>query len=147
MKTNKFEEFYEIHSNLEAAFEEATAEKDEKRIEACKKCYQILIERVRSHGQAFGDIMQDYIDSRKKGNDLLDFRNLNDEDRVPEIVSELRRNGIEEFTFSSRWSSSVEVAWAFQQAGCTLSGMKVVCTDTGNVFVKPEHSPAFLFRV
>ena len=55
---------------------------------------------------------------------------------------------MKEFTFSSTWSSAIQVSWAFTQLGCTLKGMTEV-HGTKRDFQTGEYEkvPAFIFSL
>ena len=97
-------------------------------------------------GEAFGDMMRLYSDMKKHGNSHLDLSGTYQE---PEkILKTFREFGVTEFTFSSSWSSAIQVAWAFTQMGCTLKGMTEI-NGSGRKFMSKEYEkvPAFLFSL
>ena len=111
--------FYGRNEELERKFEAAEKAGDTKTMDACQDAYQGLLQEVRAKGEAFGDMMRLYSDMKKHGNSRLD---LSGTYREPEkILETFREFGVTEFTFSSTWSSAIQVAWAFTQMGCTLS--------------------------
>jgi hypothetical protein len=64
------------------------------------------------------------------------------------MIESLKALGIEKFTFSSTWSSSVEVAWLFTQNGCTLEGLVEIngkCKQTFSDDFEKAHG--FLFSI
>lgn len=91
-------------------------------------------------------MMRLYSDMKKHGNSLLD---LSGTYQKPEKILEVFRElGVKEFTFSSSWSSAIEVAWQFTQMGCTLKGMAEIY-GSGLKFMSHEYEkvPAFLFSL
>lgn len=115
-------------------------------MDACQDAYQDLLQEVRAEGEAFGDMMRLYSDMKKHGNSHLD---LSGTYREPEkILKTFREFGVTEFTFSSSWSSAIQVAWAFTQMGCTLKGM-IEIYGSGQKFMSNEYEriPAFLFSL
>ena len=88
------------------------------------------------------------MDSIEKGNALIDFNDNILDETVPALVETLRACGIEQFTFSSGWSSAVRTAWLFLQNGCTNEGMTLI--HTGHYPFRSqeeEMAPAFIFRL
>ena len=73
--------------------------------------------------------------------------NITDEE-VSELVARMKDYGIEAFTFSSTWSSAVETAWLFQQAGCTLAGL-VEINSQYKAFMSNEYEKVhgYLFKL
>lgn len=55
---------------------------------------------------------------------------------------------MKEFTFSSSWSSAIQVAWQFTQLGCTLKGMTEIY-GSGQKFMSNEYEriPAYVFEI
>ena len=85
-------------------------------------------------------------DMKKHGNSRLD---LSGTYWKPEkILKTFREFGVTEFTFSSTWSSAIQVAWAFTQMGCTLEGM-IEIYGSGRKLMSNEYEkvPAFLFSL
>lgn len=82
------------------------------------------------------------------GNEMIDFRDLNREESVPAILSMLKSFGVEKFTFSSTWSSSVNIAWKLVELGCKIEGMTKVYTPYRD-FESGEYemAPAYIFSV
>ena len=64
------------------------------------------------------------------------------------ILKTFREFGVTEFTFSSSWSSAIQVVWAFTQMGCTLKGMIEIYGSGRKIMSKEyEKVPAFLFSL
>ena len=138
--------FYERHEELERKLDAAENDGNTRAIEACQKGHQELLEEVRAEGEAFGDMMRLYSEMKQQGNSRLD---LSGTYRKPEEVIKIFRDfGVKEFTFSSTWSSAIQVSWAFTQLGCTLKGMTEV-HGTKRDFQTGEYEkvPAFLFSL
>ena len=145
-KMEMLERFYQRHEELERKFDAAEKAGDTKAMDACQDSHQNLLQEVRVEGEAFGDMMRLYSDMKKHGNSHLD---LSGTYREPEkILKTFREFGVTEFTFSSSWSSSIQVAWAFTQMGCTLKGM-IEIYGSGRKFMSKEYEkvPAFLFSL
>lgn len=145
-KMEMLERFYERHEELERKLDAAENDGNTRAIEACQKGHQELLEEVRAEGEAFGDMMRLYSEMKQQGNSRLD---LSGTYRKPEeVIRIFREFGVTEFTFSSTWSSAIQVSWAFTQLGCTLKGMTEV-HGTKRDFQTGEYEKvsAFLFSL
>jgi len=145
-KMEMLERFYERHEELERKLDAAENDGNTRAIEACQKGHQELLEEVRAEGETFGDMMRLYSEMKQQGNSRLD---LSGTYRKPEeVIRIFREFGVTEFTFSSTWSSAIQVSWAFTQLGCTLKGMTEV-HGTKRDFQTGEYEkvPAFLFSL
>ena len=145
-KMEMIERFYGRNEELERKFEAAEKAGDAKTMDACQDSHQNLLQEVRVEGEAFGDMMRLYSDMKKHGNSHLDLSGTYQE---PEkILKTFREFGVTEFTFSSSWSSAIQVSWAFTQLGCTLEGM-IEIYGSGRKFMSNEYEkvPAFLFSL
>ena len=140
------ERFYGRSEELEKKFDAAEKVGDAQTMQACRDAYQELVKEVRAEGEAFGDMMRLYSDMKNHGNSRLD---LSGTYWKPEkILKTFREFGVTEFTFSSTWSSAIQVAWAFTQMGCTLEGM-IEIYGSGRKLMSNEYEkvPAFLFSL
>ena len=145
-KMDMIERFYGRNEELERTFAAAEKAGDTKAMDACQDSHQNLLQEVRVEGEAFGDMMRLYSDMKKHGNSHLDLSGTYQE---PEkILKTFREFGVTEFTFSSSWSSAIQVSWAFTQLGCTLEGM-IEIYGSGRKFMSNEYEkvPAFLFSL
>ena len=135
-KMEMIERFYGRNEELERTFAAAEKAGDAAAMDACQDAYQDLLQEVRAEGEAFGDMMRLYSDMKKHGNSHLD------------LSGTYQEFGVTEFTFSSSWSSAIQVAWAFTQMGCTLKGMTEI-NGSGRKFMSKEYEkvPAFLFSL
>ncbi|WP_278675972.1 hypothetical protein [Acidaminococcus fermentans] len=145
-KMDMIERFYGRNEELERTFAAAEKAGDAAAMDACQDAYQDLLQEVRAEGEAFGDMMRLYSDMKKHGNSHLDLSGTYQE---PEkILKTFREFGVTEFTFSSSWSSAIQVAWAFTQMGCTLKGMIEIYGSGRKIMSKEyEKVPAFLFSL
>lgn len=145
-KMDMIERFYGQNEELERKFDAAEKARDVKIMDDCQIAYQDLLQEVQAEGEDFGDIMRLYSDMKKHGNSRLD---LSGTCREPEkILKTFREFGVKEFTFSSAWSSAIQVAWAFTQMGCTLQGMTEIYGSHQDFKSKEyEKIPAFLFSL
>ena len=145
-KMEMLERFYQRHEELERKFDAAEKAGDTKAMDACQDSHQDLLQEVRVEGEAFGDMMRLYSEMKQQGNSRLD---LSGTYRKPEEIIRIFRDfGVKEFTFSSTWSSAIQVSWAFTQLGCTLEGMIEIYVS-GRKFMSNEYEkvPAFLFSL
>ena len=145
-KMGMLERFYQRHEELERKFDAAEKAGDTKAMDACQDSHQNLLQEVRVEGEAFGDMMRLYSEMKQQGNSRLD---LSGTYRKPEEIIRIFRDfGVKEFTFSSTWSSAIQVSWAFTQLGCTLEGM-IEIYGSGRKFMSNEYEkvPAFLFSL
>ena len=145
-KMEMLERFYERHEELERKFDAAEKAGDTKAMDACQDSHQDLLQEVRVEGEAFGDMMRLYSEMKQQGNSRID---LSGTYREPEkILETFREFGVTEFTFSSTWSSAIQVAWAFTQMGGTLEGMTEIYVS-GRKFMSNEYEkvPAYNFKI
>lgn len=145
--TNAFEKDYQIQLKIKAAYDKAEAAGDENGTAAAREEIHKFWDEINAKGQAYIHLMREYETARDNGNDLLDLQDTIWEKDVKELVDCMREYGIGRFTFSSTWSSSVEIAWLFTKNGCALEGMTTVQGSEKLFSREREISPAFLFRV
>jgi hypothetical protein len=81
------------------------------------------LDELKELGNATCRLFKEYEVYRDSGNEHLDIREVLWDKDVADLVTAKRENGIEHFTFSSTWSSTVETARLFQQNGCKLEGL------------------------
>ena len=143
MKDNIFEATYDKVQALHKAYQAA----DEAGKTAIRDSYKALMKEIETLGTAACRIWRDYETSRDCGNEYLDINDVVWDKDVELLVTTLRKYGIEQFTFSSGWSSAVDTAWLFQQNGCKLEGLVEI---SGNMdYLKGEHEKlhGYLFGV
>ena len=137
---NKYKEFYNKQQELSKAYK---ATPTQETAEYCKTEIDTIWKEITSNGIAFTAIFNYYADSLSNGNKYLDIgRDVSWEKDVPAFLSVMRMEGIKQFTFSSSWSSAIEIAWCFQQHGCTLEGLTEVYKNK-----EENKSPALLFTI
>ena len=139
--TNAFAEDFKKAQELRKAIKKADNEET-------KKAYREFQEDLEEKEPAYTRFFRDYEDAQERGNACIDFSECIWEKEIPQMVADLKRFGITEFTLSSTYSSIVKTAWTFQQNGCSLEGMEEIkghCRDfeTGDY----EKVPAFKFKV
>lgn len=145
-KMDMIERFYGRSEELEKKFDAAEKAGDAQTMQACRDAYQELVKEVQAEGEDFGNMMWLYSDMKKHGNSLLDLSGAYREPK--KILQVFREFGVKEFTFSSTWSSAIQVAWEFTQLGCGLKGMTEIY-GSGQKFMSNEYEriPAFLFSL
>lgn len=130
---NIFEETYQKIAGLKKQYDSANETEKANIRDAYSKVY----ESISALGEAAPRIWREYETARENGNALLDINDVVWEKDVETLVKGLREFGIEQFTFSSGWSSAVDTAWLFQQNGCKLLGLVEI---NGNMdFLKGVH--------
>ena len=145
-KMESIERFYGRSEELEKKSDAAEKAEDAQTMQACRDAYQVLVKKVQAEGEDFGNMMRLYSDMKKHGNSLLDLSGTYREPK--KILQVFREFGVKEFTFSSTWSSAVQVAWEFTQLGCSLKGMTEIY-GSGQKFMSNEYEriPAFIFSL
>ena len=120
---NNFSNDYTLRNELIAKLEEAEKSNDADRMNAVKNEMKKWVESMNEKGSSYARIYEYYQASRDKGNLNIDFNNTWGFDDEAELVKELRNLGVKQFTFSDRNTRAIEIAYAFQQAGCKLEGI------------------------
>ena len=143
--TNAFAEDFKKAQELRKDIKEAETEEAKK---AAQKAYREFREELEEKEPAYTRFFRDYEDAQERGNACIDFSECIWEKEIPQMVADLKRFGITEFTLSSTYSSIVKTAWFFEQNGCNLEGMEEINGhsrdfETGDY----EKVPAFKFRI
>lgn len=148
MQKNIFEETYEKVQGLNKAYDTANKANDEDGRTEVREKHKKLMMELSSQGPIIGTIWNMYKEAKDCGNKYVDFHEVILEEQVEKIIKNLRKNGIEYFTFSSGWSSAAETAWLFTQNGCSLEGMIEINTRHKD-FQTGDHEKAhgYLFKV
>lgn len=117
---NIFEEAYAGVQNARSAYKAAvdTAEK-----EKARELYKEATAKIEDLTEIEKCVWDAYASAKDRGNEYLDFNDLTQAELVEGLVKCLRDCGIKAFTLSSSWSSAVEIAWLFQEAGCSVAGL------------------------
>lgn len=91
---------------------------------------------------------QAYLYSKEAGNELPNFAEVIWDDDIEEILTDMKKTGIKEFTISSTFSSLINTIARFEELGCTLDGIvKVHERYTHFGSDKHELIPAFKMTV
>lgn len=142
---NIFESTYTRVQELKEAIQgmaEGSAER-----EAVMAEYDSLMQAIDGLGKPAARIWRDYSNARDNGNERLDINDVVWDHEVEGLVSCMRDNGIKEFTFSSGWSSSVDISWLFVRSGCRLAGMVEVNGRRDPFEDKHDMMHGYLFEV
>ena len=144
---------YEKEQAIKKAYTEAYAIKNqggEDKTKACQAEYKAFCEEVRKNPAEIQALYRLYSSQQDRGNGYIDI----DENGCTTMggpagcIKLLKEYGFESFAFSSTWSSAIETAWAFQEAGCTLEKIIIINAAykdfDGEEF---EKIPAYLFKI
>ena len=142
---NIFEEAYRGIQEAKSAYKAAT---DAAGQEAARALYEQVTAKLNTLSNTEQRIWRAYEASKDCGNEYLDLNDTIRDDAVEDLVACMKEYGIEAFTFSSTWSSAVEIAWLFQKAGCTLIGL-IEINSPHKAFMSDEYEKAhgYLFRL
>ncbi len=133
---------------IKARYDEAKEQNNTEGMEAARKAYQQLAERIESRGASYAKVYRLYQEAVECGNEHIDLNDVIWEKDVAALIQSLRENGVEHFTFSSTWSSAVEVAWLFTQNGCTLEGLVEINSRHTDTFTgEREKAHGYLFAI
>ena len=148
MKNNTLAAAYTEDKRIEAAFDQADLNNDEAGKTAARNAHKAFEDNLRAQGKAYCSAYRLYAEAQRRGNTLVDISEPIPANSLKDLLDTLRGNGIEEFTFSSTWSSAVEIAWFFTETGCALAGMTEINGACKNIWGDSfERVPAFLFRL
>lgn len=143
-----FAETYAKDQEIEARYDNAELKNDSVAMEQARADHFALEASIQAQGKPFERLYSLYAAAMKVGNERIDISELHEYQDAATLIASFRKYGVEDFTFSSGWSSATESAWAFLQDGCTLAGM-VEINGLHKAFGSNEYEkrPAFLFRV
>lgn len=148
MRKNIFEEAYKEIQKAKKAYNAAEKANDTEGQAAARVLYNKAAALLDGLTGVDITIWRAYEAARDCGNEYLDLNDNISDEEVSELVARMKDYGIEAFTFSSTWSSAVETAWLFQQAGCTLAGL-VEINSQYKAFMSNEYEKAhgYLFKL
>ena len=144
---NTFEAEYQKELQIRADYDAAKEAGNEAGQEAARVDIHELWGSIEEKGAAYARIYRDYKDSRDRENTTVNFHDVIWDKDVKDLIDCMRANGIDRFTFSSGWSSSVETAWLFIQNGCKVEGMTQVNGNQNYFSVGYEQLPAYIFSI
>jgi hypothetical protein len=84
--------------------------------------YDAFRAKIREKGEEYEGVFALYESMKDRNNDYVDIDCHRNESAI-EYINLFRKFGITHFTFSSTWSSAIELAWVFIQNNCGLKGM------------------------
>lgn len=145
---NNFAEEYVRDRAIRDAYDAAKDANDEAGKAKARADHEAFKEHMMQKGDAYRWVYDLYKLARDAGNEYIDFHDVIWDKDVPAKIASLRELGIEMFTFSSKWSSTVETAWLFLQNGCTLEGL-IQINSQFSKFMSDEREqiPAYIFKV
>ena len=118
-----FEDFYIQIAETRRSYDAAELAGDRAGMDAARAQHKALTAALNGQGKSFGLVYHLFEQARERGNKRLDLNDCLWDSEIADIISAFRANGVEEFTFSSRWSDAVETAWLFLRNGCRLEGL------------------------
>lgn len=146
---NNFAEEYAWSKRIHDAYDQAEEANDQEgKARARAEYKEQFVPYMTEKGDAYWRLYELYARAKDVGNEYIDFNDVIWDKDVPAKIESLREHGIERFTFSSTWSSSVEIAWLFLQNGCELEGMTEINSQHKKIFTEEyERIPAYIFKV
>lgn len=136
-------DFYNKLKDLRNRFNKAATEEEKNQLEAE---YEDLDARIKEKGEGFAWVFNLYKTSQENENSRLDIgENCIWDEEIPKFLKGLEDAGIEEFTYSSRWSSANKVAFEFCKAGWKVTGMTLVNTYKKTFEEGYAQEPAYIF--
>ena len=146
---NNFAEDYAWSKRIHDAYDMAEEAGDQEGMAKARAEYkEQFTPYMTEKGEGYWKLYELYARAKNVGNEYIDFSDVIWDKDVPAKIDGLREYGIERFTFSSTWSSSVETAWLFLQNGCTLEGMTEINSQHRKIFTEEyERIPAYIFKV
>ena len=144
----KMDYYNHIQDEITKTYEDAKANNDEETMEAARTLMSTHLKVMADlESQDFHTIYQAYRDAKALGNDYPDLGETLFPSNTEAPVNVMRENNIEFFTFSSTWSGALQVAQAFEKAGCTCIGMTEIHTRYIETSGEHAKAPALLFKV
>lgn len=141
---DSLEKDYEEYKKLQKEYHEGNEEQKA----LAREKYRAWKERLEAKGKEYGKVYSLYEEAKERGNERIDICEAVWEKDAADLIASLRKYGIKEFTFSSGWSSAVEIAWLFLQAGCELKGMVEINTRYRDFMTcELERAHGYLFRI
>ena len=122
-KKNVFEEDCRKEAENVEAYKAAKDAGDEEAMAKARDSHNAHMKELEGKGKIYCRIFWEYMQSMESGNEYLDIKDTVWDRDVEALITCMRENGVEHFTFSSTWSSAVETAWLFTKCGCKLEGL------------------------
>ena len=119
--------------------------------------YERILEKLISSGKKWWKVDKDeanyavfsaYCDSKGRNRDLLDISDALWAKDIPEMVEEMKAEGITEFTISDSRCNIAEILAVFEDNGAKLQGLTKIPTGFNDFETdEPEMKPAFLMKI
>ena len=140
--------YFEQDQEIRQAYDNAVEQNDEAGKKAAREAHHQWTDKVNAEGEDFWKVYRLFESAQERGNEHIDLHEVIWDKDVPALIDNLRKVGIQKFTFSSTWSSTVETAWLFLQNGCKLEGMAEI-NGTSKAFMSEEYErvPAYVFSI
>ena len=144
----KLEQDYILEKEIKDAYHAAKESNDEHGIEEARRSHGEHLITLMEQGDDYRMLFDLYESMKERGNERIDIDEPHLYRDVERLLSILRENEIERFTFSSTWSSAVKTAWELTQKGCILEGMTEINSKFTNLYHGGyERIPAYVFRI
>ena len=105
------------------------------------------MDSIEAKGLDYAKIFRFYSEAKERGNERIDLSDVVWDKDVEGLMRSFKVLGIEEFTFSSTWSSAVKTAWLFTQHGFHLAGILEINSQHKAILSDEyEKVPAYLFK-
>lgn len=139
---------YDAEKELRDRYNKADEADNSEELATIRNDYKDWEVRCKEMGEDFCRVFRMYETAQDVGNEFINVSEVYEYQDVPSMLKLFKEYGIEQFTFSSGWSSAIKAVWEFTQNGCVLEGMVEVNT-IHTKFLSDEHEkvPAFLLRV
>ena len=141
---NFLEDTYEKMQQLK---QQITATNDSDIQSSIRTEWRKIEEQIEGMGNIAYRVWLYYEKSRDNGNDYINIDDVVWDKDVTPLINGFRKFGVEHFTFSSSWSSSVETAWLFKMNGCELEELVEVNGNMNYMTGKHEKMHAYKFAV
>lgn len=121
--TNIFEETYNAMQEAKAAYNRAATEESR---DAAEAAFREAKDRMAAHGDIAWTIWRAYESSRENENEVINFDDIIPDRDIEALITCMRENGIQTFTYSCRATDAIETLWLFTELGCTIGEMVLV---------------------
>ena len=144
---NIFEKTYEQEQKILAEYKKAETRNDEAGTEKAKADYRCILNNMDAKGRGYLRVYSYYRTARERENMYINFDDVFLKEEIEALVSCMRDNGIERFTFSSTWGPAVEAAWLFKVNGCGIEDIIQINGHTSSKENEYIKIPAYLFKI
>lgn len=143
-----FAEDFARETDIRNAYQKAKSCSDEAGMEKARQDMQNLRDEQNARPHHYLRFYWFLMDMKeRKETRLVLGRDSLPTDAIPDLVEDFKAWGITEFAFASGWTNTLEIAWAFQEAGFQMEGM--IRVREANLWDdEPERTlPALLFKL